>query len=55
MVKQYIGARYVPKFDGDYNSEKEYEPLTIVTYMFNSYTSKKIVPPGILPTEYNFS
>lgn len=54
MVKQYIGARYVPKFDGDYNSEKEYEPLTIVTYMFNSYTSKKIVPPGILPTNEEY-
>lgn len=54
MVKQYIGARYVPKFDGDYNSEKEYEPLTVVTYMFNSYTSKKIVPAGILPTNEEY-
>lgn len=54
MVKQYIGARYVPVFDGEYNSEKAYEPLTIVTYLNNSYTSKKTVPAGTLPsnTEY---
>jgi hypothetical protein len=54
MVKQYIGARYVPVFDGEYNPEKAYEPLTIVTYLNNSYTSKKTVPAGTLPsnTEY---
>lgn len=54
MVKQYIGARYVPLFDGEYNSEKAYEPLTVVTYLNNTYTSKKTVPAGVLPsnTEY---
>jgi hypothetical protein len=54
MVKQYIGARYVPIFDGEYNSEKAYEPLTVVTYLNNTYTSKKTVPAGVLPsnTEY---
>lgn len=49
-VTQYIGARYVPKFfensDGteEWRSGVEYEPLTIVTYNGNSYTSKKPVP-----------
>lgn len=47
----YIGARYVPKFDGDYDSEKVYEPLTIVIYNGSSYTSKMSVPAGILPTD----
>ena len=52
-VTQYIGARYVPKFyensDGteEWRSGVEYEPLTIVTYNGNSYTSKKPVPSNI--------
>lgn len=51
-VRQYIGARYVPKFfehDGssEWVSGLEYEPLTIVTYLGNSYTSKKPVPSNI--------
>ena len=54
MNRQYIGARYVPKFSnpiewsatGIYN-----EPLIIVTYLNNSYTSKKPVPVGSPPTD----
>lgn len=52
-VRQYIGARYVPKFfEGEGGSSEwisgfEYEPLTIVTYLGNSYTSKKAVPVTI--------
>ena len=50
-VRQYIGARYVPKFyefnNGVWESNKEYEPLTIVQYNSNSYTSKKTVPANI--------
>lgn len=52
-VRQYIGARYVPKFyDGANNSHEwasgvQYEPLTIVTYANNSYTSKKAVPSTV--------
>lgn len=52
-VTQYIGARYVPKFyensDGteEWRSGVEYEPLTIVSYNGNSYTSKKPVPSNI--------
>lgn len=59
-VRQYIGARYVPRFFSDENGSTEwksglaYEALTIVTYLGNSYTSKKTVPVGveITNTEY---
>lgn len=52
-MRQYIGARYVPKFyensDGTaaWKSGVEYEPLTIVTYNGNSYTSKQTVPANV--------
>lgn len=52
-VLQYIGARYVPKFylnsDGtpEWRSGVAFEPLTIVTYNNNSYTSRKPVPAEI--------
>lgn len=60
MNRQYIGARYVPKFFENPNGSNEwingigYEPLTIVTYLNNSFTSKKAVPVGInvLNTDY---
>ena len=50
-VRQYVGARYVPKFFEGENGSTEwvnglsYEPLTVVTYLGNSFTSKKPVPP----------
>lgn len=52
MNRQYIGARYVPKFyEGSNGTEWDpnvaYEPLTIVTYLSNSYTSKKAVPASV--------
>lgn len=45
----YVGARYVPKFADpiDWDTERGYESLTIVTYKGESYTSKCPVPPGI--------
>lgn len=48
-VKQYIGARYVPEFADplDWDSSKTYEPLTIVYYEGNSYTSRQSVPTSI--------
>lgn len=52
-TRQYIGARYVPKFyensDGtpEWRSGVIYEPLTIVTWNGNSYTSKKVVPASV--------
>lgn len=53
MERQYIGARYVPLFADpiEWNDQRTYEPLTIVTYMGASYTSKKRVPAGIKPTD----
>ena len=50
----YIGMRYVPKFDGDWNPNKEYEPLIIVQYNSSSYTSKRPVPAGTLPTDSTY-
>lgn len=50
----YIGMRYVPLFDGTYNSEKVYEPLTVVEYNNSSYTSKRQVPAGVLPTNTEY-
>lgn len=49
QVTQYIGARYVPLFAEPLNwsNTKEYEPLTIVLYQGNSYTSRQFVPKGI--------
>ena len=50
--REYIGARYVPKMF-DYNGSNNwvsgisYEPLVVVTYMQNSYTSKKPVPSNV--------
>lgn len=44
MAIQYVGARYVPLIYGEWVSGVGYEPLTIVTYLNNSYTSKKTVP-----------
>ena len=46
MENIYVGLRYVPVFDGDWDNTKSYEPLMIVTYQGNSYTSKTYVPVG---------
>lgn len=54
-VRQYIGARYVPKYDGDWDATKNYEPLTIVTDANgNSFTSMKDVPAGTALTDRNY-
>lgn len=46
-VREYIGARYVPLFMGTWDDTKTYEPLSIVLYQGNSYTSRQSVPAGI--------
>lgn len=55
-VTQYVGARYVPLFADpiDWDSTKEYEPLTIVTYQGASYTSRQSVPAGVSITDQNY-
>ena len=56
MDRQYIGARYVPKFADpiEWQDGMSYEALTIVTYMGASYTSKKAVPVGVKPTDNRY-
>ena len=46
-VREYIGARYVPLFVGEWDIDNSYEPLSIVTYEGDSYTSRQYVPVGI--------
>ena len=46
-VREYIGARYVPLYMGDWDNTKTYEPLSIVGYQGDSYTSLQYVPTGI--------
>lgn len=53
-TRQYIGARYVPLFAGDWDATQAYEPLTIVNYLNSSYTSRKAVPVGIVPTNNEY-
>lgn len=58
-TRQYIGARYVPKFyengnnTSDWTPNTIYEPLTIVLYNGNSYTSKKYVPASVSSPDMN--
>ena len=49
MAKQYVGARYVPKFASpvEWAASTGYEALTIVTFNNASYTSKVPVPPTV--------
>ena len=52
-IRQYIGARYVPIIYSGANGSPEwvsgvaYEPLTIVTYLNNSFTSRIPVPSSV--------
>ena len=45
--RQYVGARYVPKIMGEWNKALQYEELSVVTYMGNSFTSKVPVPANV--------
>lgn len=55
-VTQYIGSRYVPLFADpiEWSNQNTYEPLTIVLYQGNSFTSKQAVPKGIDITNEEF-
>lgn len=46
-VREYVGARYVPLFMGTWNINNTYEPLSIVEYQGNSYTSRQYVPANV--------
>lgn len=45
--RQYVGARYVPKLMGEWNKALQYEALSIVTHLGNSFTSKVPVPANV--------
>ena len=59
-TRQYIGARYIPIFGRkgedtiQWDNTKPYEPLTIVLYQGNSYTSRQYVPVGVDITNTQF-
>ena len=55
MIRQYIGARYTPKFSGVYDPTQQYENLEVVDNgSGTTYISKKDVPPNtpLTDTEY---
>ena len=54
VTRQYKGARYVPIFDGDWDNTKDYDPLVIVSYQGNSYTSRTFVPHGTAITNETY-
>ena len=51
---KYVGHRYVPKLDGEWDKSKSYESLTIVQYQGASYTSRQNVPVGVEITNDKF-
>lgn len=53
-VRQYIGARYVPLFMGEWDNTQAYEPLSIVLHQGDSYTSRQAVPTGIAITNEQY-
>lgn len=55
-VREYVGARYVPLFADPitWDNTQTYEPLTIVVYQGNSYTSRQYVPTGIEITNTDY-
>ena len=54
-IIQYIGARYVPKFMGEYNPSQEYEALSVVDNgLGTSYISKIPTPAGTSLTNTDY-
>lgn len=55
-TRQYVGARYVPKFASptEWSIARSYEALTVVMYNGSSYTSKKDVPSGVNIHDENY-
>lgn len=58
VTQKYVGMRYVPKVEGEWNVNEEYENFSIV-YVFDgattrSYTSKVPVPIGVQITDENY-
>lgn len=53
-VREYIGARYVPLFMGEWDALVDYEPLCVVTHLGDSYTSRRDVPAGTSLTDETY-
>ena len=53
-MSRYIGARYVPIMGGAWDNTRKYEPLTVVQYEGDSYTSKMYVPVGVAITNTTY-
>ena len=54
-IRQYIGARYVPKFMGTYDVTQEYEALSVVDNgLGTSYISRIPTPAGTPLTDRNY-
>lgn len=53
-TNRYVGARYVPLIVGNWDNTQEYEPLSVVLYQGNSYTSRQAVPAGIAITNLQY-
>lgn len=59
-TRRYVGERYVPIFGRkgeesiEWDNSAPYEPLTIVLYQGNSYTSRQYVPIGVDITNQEF-
>lgn len=56
-IRQYIGARYVPRFRGEYNNTTQYDALDVVDNGGGtSYIARKTVPAGtpLTDTEHWF-
>lgn len=54
-VREYVGARYVPRFLGTYSATTIYDALDVVDDgMGTSYIAKKTVPAGTALTDTNY-
>lgn len=53
-LNTYIGARYVPKIVGEWTNTVAYEPLSVVLWQGNSYTSVCAVPVGVDISDENY-
>lgn len=53
-TRRYIGGRYLPKFEGDWDTTKEYEPLMIVKWQGTGFISKTYVPSNVTIDDVNY-
>ena len=54
-IREYVGARYVPRFLGLYDNTQQYDALDVVDNgLGTSYIAKKTVPPGTALTNTDY-